>query len=187
MIDTAAIRADWNADFEEGQVVHSLCDALDVAQRWKAEALVVLSGWDNVWRELGEPGPLGAEKWEAVRAEIERLKSAIKGAGAQADRFIARVNKAEAQVTAVRKLCDQVEQGPRIKIWGGPAPQPSVRTSRLRAILGGTNPWLLAHEYVEPQNVGALCEHVTSITADGLGTLRCNEPRDVHVKQAIKQ
>lgn len=43
------------------------------------------------------------------------------------------------------------------------------------------NPWLAAHLYVEPENVGAECEAVTEVTSDGLGSCRCNRPREEHV------
>jgi hypothetical protein len=47
-------------------------------RHWKAEAMIALGGWESVWRELGEPGPLGVLKWEACIAEIRR-RAAITG------------------------------------------------------------------------------------------------------------
>lgn len=40
-------------------------------ERWKAEAMEVLSGWDAVWRAAGCPGPLGAPQHENVVAHLE--------------------------------------------------------------------------------------------------------------------
>lgn len=47
-------------------------DEAEQAERWKAEATTCLAGWETVWRELGEPGPLGGFKWEACVAEVRR-------------------------------------------------------------------------------------------------------------------
>jgi len=46
---------------------------LDRLRRWKAEASVVLIGWERVHEALGRPG-IGQVKSEAVLAEVERLR-----------------------------------------------------------------------------------------------------------------
>ena len=47
---------------------------LERLRRWKAEASVVLDGWEGVWMIAGQPGRLGASKAQAVAHEIERLR-----------------------------------------------------------------------------------------------------------------
>lgn len=42
---------------------------------WKESALVQLSAWDEVFEELGRPGPLGRSKQENCLAEIRRLQA----------------------------------------------------------------------------------------------------------------
>lgn len=53
-----------------------------------------------------------------------------------------------------------------------PPPEPSADYQAIR--------WLIAHEYVEPSNVGRECEHVTRVTADGRGIGVCGKVRDAH-------
>jgi len=45
------------------------CDEIDRLRAWKAEALVVLAEWDEVWVAAGKPGPLGTSK----AAGLQRL------------------------------------------------------------------------------------------------------------------
>lgn len=40
-------------------------EQLAALQRWKAEAMSVLDGWDRVHEALGSPGTLGQQKWQA--------------------------------------------------------------------------------------------------------------------------
>lgn len=51
-------------------------------ERWKAEALVVLGQWDEVWEALGRPGPLGSSKAVEALTEAHRLR-AITGFAAE--------------------------------------------------------------------------------------------------------
>ena len=44
-------------------------------ERWKAEALVVLGQWDEVWEALGRPGPLGSSKAVEALTEAHRLRA----------------------------------------------------------------------------------------------------------------
>lgn len=46
-------------------------------RQWKAEAIVVLSEWDDVWKAAGCPGPLGGSKAAAVRDQLDRLRDEI--------------------------------------------------------------------------------------------------------------
>lgn len=48
-----------------------LCQERADLLRWKAEAIVLLNEWDEVWEALGEPGPLGASKAKNVLRYIE--------------------------------------------------------------------------------------------------------------------
>ena len=40
---------------------------------WKAEAITVLSEWEETWKAAGRPGRLGSSKAVGVRDEIQRL------------------------------------------------------------------------------------------------------------------
>lgn len=48
------------------ELAHVL-DEIDRLRAWKAEAMVVLAEWDEVWEAAGRPGPLGASKAANVR------------------------------------------------------------------------------------------------------------------------
>lgn len=45
--------------------------------RWKDEATLVLSRWDQVWQDAGEPGILGDAKWFAVSTHIRTLQAKL--------------------------------------------------------------------------------------------------------------
>lgn len=47
---------------------------LNNLRRWKREALEVAAAWEQVWVELGQPGPLGASKAEASRVAVDALR-----------------------------------------------------------------------------------------------------------------
>lgn len=44
-------------------------------KRWQREALVVLDEWEEVWEEMGRPGPMGRSKAKNVLDEIKRRKT----------------------------------------------------------------------------------------------------------------
>lgn len=47
---------------------------LNNLRRWKREALEVAAAWEQVWVELGQPGPLGASKAQASRVAVDALR-----------------------------------------------------------------------------------------------------------------
>jgi len=49
----------------------------DKLARWKAEAMTVLAGWNQVWEDAGRPGALGESTSAATAKHIERLQAAI--------------------------------------------------------------------------------------------------------------
>lgn len=49
------------------------------ARRWKAEALQVLGGWEQVWIAAGEPGALGSSKYEATLAWVQDMRALLNG------------------------------------------------------------------------------------------------------------
>ncbi|MFA7265748.1 MAG: hypothetical protein WC054_05500 [Candidatus Nanopelagicales bacterium] len=49
----------------------------DKLARWKAEAMIVLAGWDEVWRVAGCPGALGESTSTATAKHIDALQAAI--------------------------------------------------------------------------------------------------------------
>jgi hypothetical protein len=62
-------------------------DKIERLEQWKADAITILDGWDDVWEAAGKPGPWGASKHEstrdyvaALRAEHEELKQWISDA-----------------------------------------------------------------------------------------------------------
>jgi hypothetical protein len=59
-------------DVEPGEM--PLLDEIEELRRWKAEAIHVLSQWDDVWQAAGSPGPLGTSKAAAVRDLLDRLR-----------------------------------------------------------------------------------------------------------------
>lgn len=48
-------------------------DETERLRQWKAEALVVLAQWDEVWDALGRPGGLGESRAEASKAKVLRI------------------------------------------------------------------------------------------------------------------
>ena len=55
------------SDVKEAWLANEIIDL----RRWKAEATVVLSEWDQVWEAAGRPGQLGESKAAAVRRMFE--------------------------------------------------------------------------------------------------------------------
>ena len=51
----------YRAEFKE------LIDEIESLRRWKAEAIVVIDQWEEVWVAAGRPGPVGAFKAHSVR------------------------------------------------------------------------------------------------------------------------
>jgi hypothetical protein len=82
----AAARTDLPA------VVAALRDAL----RWKAEALTVFDGWEDLYLALGAPGRLGEMKSEGVRSEVERIRTERDALAAENARLRAQVQAVEA-------------------------------------------------------------------------------------------
>lgn len=96
-IDVAAIRErleatekgayTWGAcghEWTNLKDARALLDALDAArveverlQRWKAEAMEVLTGWEAVHEALGKPGRLGQSKSEASRIALAAIRADI--------------------------------------------------------------------------------------------------------------
>ena len=56
---------------------HDLVREIQRLKRWKAEALHVLSQWDEAWQAAGCPGQLGESIPLATTAEIERLRATV--------------------------------------------------------------------------------------------------------------
>ncbi len=48
---------------------------IDRLRAWKAEALIVLNEWDEVWKLLGKPGSLGQTKARGVH-DMVRIMTA---------------------------------------------------------------------------------------------------------------
>jgi len=44
---------------------------IDRLRQWKAEAMIVLAEWDEVWEAAGKPGPLGGSKAANVLAMLQ--------------------------------------------------------------------------------------------------------------------
>jgi hypothetical protein len=57
------------------QAVEQRDTEVDRLRRWKAEASIVLDGWDSVYYALGQPGPIGELRYRAVLHEIQRRLS----------------------------------------------------------------------------------------------------------------
>lgn len=53
---------------------HPLLEEIHRLEQWKAEALVVLNGWERVWEATRTSAPLGVMKYLAVLDEIYRLR-----------------------------------------------------------------------------------------------------------------
>ena len=49
---------------------------LEKLRQWKAEAMVVIAGWEKVWEAAGCPGPLGGIKSESL-LPLVRLGQAV--------------------------------------------------------------------------------------------------------------
>jgi hypothetical protein len=45
---------------------------LEQLRRWKAEAMIVLAKWEQVWEAAGQPGRIGDSKADAVRQLFEQ-------------------------------------------------------------------------------------------------------------------
>ena len=56
---------------DKNQQLHAEIERLEA---WKAEALVVLDKWEEVWVALGEPGQLGEFRADAACREAKRLR-----------------------------------------------------------------------------------------------------------------
>lgn len=58
-------------------VLDEAADEIERLRRWKAEAIGVLEGWNQVWEAAGRPGRLGDSQFTSVVAEIERLREEL--------------------------------------------------------------------------------------------------------------
>lgn len=109
--------------------------------RWKAEATTALAGWEGVWRELGEPGPLGIFKWEAcvaeIRSHVRRVETAERKVAeflADRDRWFAKARQAEAALARVEAAC-AAEEDPHLPVRVLPLGTVAIRT--VRAAMAG--------------------------------------------------
>lgn len=64
--DLRTIAMDIAPDCPDVETLNQAADELDRLNRWKAEALVVLSEWEDVWVAAGRPGELGRSKAAGV-------------------------------------------------------------------------------------------------------------------------
>ena len=54
--------------------LHRRCSELKRLRAWKAEAIAVLSEWEETWVAAGCPGPLGSSKARNTSEEVRRLQ-----------------------------------------------------------------------------------------------------------------
>jgi hypothetical protein len=82
-LDTYVVRAQAaalrRAAPSAAETLDAAADELDQLRRWKAEAMVVLAGWDEVWEAVEKPGlaHIGRIKSEVCLEEIQRLQSEV--------------------------------------------------------------------------------------------------------------
>lgn len=75
----------------------------DKLARWKAEAKIVIAGWNQVWEDAGRPGALGESTSVATAKHIAALQAAIDKVqailDAEGDAPISRLHKARVALT----------------------------------------------------------------------------------------
>jgi hypothetical protein len=51
----------------KGRQMLAALDEIDLLRRWKAEAMLIMAEWDEVWEAAGRPGPLGKSKARIIQ------------------------------------------------------------------------------------------------------------------------
>ena len=61
----------------DGDLMEQAAEEIERLQHWKHEATAVLTLVDGAWERAGCPGGLGQQKWDAMAAEIARLRQVV--------------------------------------------------------------------------------------------------------------
>lgn len=120
---------------------------IEMQERLRAETRVAFQGWEDVWRELGEPGPLGAFKWDACVAEIrsrvmrtEIAEAALGTARAEVAALAGFHRNVHAALARVEALCDEEDRVYAETYPHADKRHSGVTTARVRAALTGAPP-----------------------------------------------